>query len=217
MRVLLFLTLITLILSCSEQPLMYEPQTRVQQGVPSGQIELQIDTLFSSWKAFHNDDYQYPIVQLYANQLDNGYFGIRPFQEVDVRNWLTPKNRWLDDYQSITFNFTYILTPSAVNCDFMIVFGRRSPSGGAASFFYRQWCPQSGDTVNVSWTMPVDTIQAATINNTYKDIDYVAIAFASNFLNRDVKDPYSVNTYTSYLSELLITGVRRQDVQGKGE
>ena len=47
MRVLLFLTLITLILSCSEQPLMYEPQTRVQQGVPSGQIGPQIDTLFS--------------------------------------------------------------------------------------------------------------------------------------------------------------------------
>ena len=213
MRVLLFLTLITLILSCSEQPLMYEPQTRVQQDVPSGQIGPQIDTLFTSWKEFDNDPWGGMINSLYSHQLDNGYFGIGPYQIVGARNWFNPKNRWLDDYESITFNFTHILTLSAVYPYFMIEFGMES----SGHVFYREWRPAAGDTTNVSWTMPVDTIQTATICYTYKDIDYVAIGFMRNELSQDVKDPQSVNTYTSYLSELLITGVRRQDVQGKGE
>ncbi len=196
---------------------MFESDTKVGKSVPAAQIGPQIDTLFSSWRDFDNW-YEHSVInELYANQLDNGYFGIEPFEGFGAYNWFTPKNRWLDEYESITINFTYIISPSALLMDFVIDFGIGDPNGTSTTIIYFGWYPQSADTFKVSCTIPMDTIQVITNFYTYLDIDYVAIGFMTNFLNRDVKDPYSVNTYTSYLSELLITGVRRQDIPGKGE
>ena len=211
MRLLAIVILALLVLSCERQPVMFQPDTKVSQSVPAAQIGPQIDTLFSSWKEFDNwREHQSEINELYSHQLDNGCFGIEPFDGFGAHNWLTSEDRWLDAYESITINFTYIITPSALLMDFGIEFGRGSPNGTATFIVYFEWHPQSADTFDVSCTIPMDTIYAITNSYTYQDIDLVAIGFMHNQLNQDAKYPYSVNTYTSYLSELLITGVRRQ-------
>ena len=218
MRVLLFLTLITLILSCSEQPLMYEPQTRVQQGVPSAQIGPQIDTLYTSWKEFENYKEPYPqpvsiIERHYKNQLDNGLFGLPMGEMTYFGNYTSDPEKWAA-YKSITFSFTFVTTGVLDDFSFVIEmfhYDRHDTTG-------HMWTPISrgkwirlgpNDSSHVFSTFYPDSNLYA--GYTYRDMNCMSILYFTNW----GPDSETNLIYSAYVSELLVTAERRQDIPNR--
>ncbi len=196
---------------------MYEPQTRVQQGVPSAQIGPQIDTLFTSWREFENykDPYPQPISIIerhYKNQLDNGFFGLLIGQMTFFSNYTKETEQWAQ-YKSITFSFTFVTTGMFDRFYFMIPFWH---------FDAKQWQWTSiaseghislgpNDSSLVSYTFYLDSIHPP---YTYRDLNCIEIGYYNYW------GPMSETNckYSSYVSELLVTAERRsQEVSGNGE
>jgi len=206
----LIIVIVLLILSCEKQPMTFEPDAKVGQSVPASQIGPQIDTLFTSWKEFDNYPDQWSINNLYANQLDNGYFGLPggyqlPFGRDIHMGWLVP-------YRSITFSFKVITTGAYDQYDFDIGLSHEWSQTGMI-LYYKMIHLQPNDTVHISQTVSLDSLDVFWYPlYSRKDINWMGVRYMSQFHSRDHNQQYGL-----CISELLITGERRPDIPGKGE
>jgi hypothetical protein len=203
MRMLTIVILALLILSCEKQPMIFEPDTKVSQSVPAAQIGPQIDTLFSSWKEFDNTD-PWIINNLYANQLDNGYFGLNGVGR--FHNHLKTTAH-LEQYKSLTFSFQFITNGLGKDygVDFVIA---HHDSSGTYELFYLAQDLNPNDTCQMSCTILLDSIsyKIGSQAYTYRDItDMVIVYGMDSNTNLDHNQPYY-----AYMSELLVTAERRQ-------
>jgi hypothetical protein len=210
MRVLMIIVIALLILSCEKQPMIFEPDTKVSQSVPAGQIGPQIDTLFTSWREFDDDPDQWSINTLYANQLDNGYFGLPggyqlPFSRDIHMGWLVP-------YRSITFSFEVITTGAYNQYDFDIGLTHEWAQTGMI-LYYKMIHLQPNDTVYISQTVSLDSLDAFWYPlYSRKDINWMGVRYMHSHRDRDHHQKYGL-----CISELLVTGERGLDTPGKGE
>ena len=221
MRILTIVILALLILSCEKQPMIFEPDTKVSQSVPAGQIGPQIDTLFSSWREFANDPDPYcmsVLNQHYKNQMDNGLFGILiglypPHNMFLIFGNVTKDTEKWAQYKSLTFSFTFVTTGLFDRYGFMIDFWHYEGGGQWNPIAYSGY-PFIGpnDSTLISYTFYLDSIW--TQYYSYKDLNSMSITYY-NTLMRPKQDTNLI--YSAYVSELLVTGERRQDAQGKGE
>ena len=215
MRTLIILTLTLLVLSCNKQPLKFQPDTKVSRSVPAGQIGPQIDTLFSSWKEFDNTD-PWIINNLYANQLDNGYFGVpnSHFGGWGIRCPKTNENMYL--YKSLTFSFKVITTGLYATFPFILEYNHITiHSGGISSalLFQNFYTVQPNDTACVTWTVPWDSVEVWSQVNR-RDVNRIVIGYLQ--LNPPKTVDHNLK-YEMFISELLVTGERGPDTPGKGE
>ena len=204
MRTLIIVSIVLLILSCEKQPVMFQSDTKVSRSVPVGQIGSQIDTLFSSWKTFDNDPWNGTISNLYANQFDNGYFGLNGVGR--FHNHLKTTAH-LEQYKSLTFSFQFITNGLGKDygVDFVIA---HHDSSGTYELFYLAQDLNPNDTCQMSCTILLDSIsyKIGSQAYTYRDItDMVIVYGMDSNTNLDHNQPYY-----AYMSELLVTAERRQ-------
>jgi hypothetical protein len=220
MRILTIVILALLILSCEKQPVTFEPDTKVSQSIPAGQIGPQINTLFTSWREFENykDPYPQPISIIerhYKNQLDNGLFGLPMGVMTYFGNYTSDPEKWAA-YKSITFSFTFVTTGVLDDFSFVIEmwhYDRHDTTGHIWTPISRgKWIrlgPNNSSHVFATFYPDSDLYEGYT----YRDMNCMSILYFTYW------GPNSETNliYSAYVSELLVTAEQRQDVQGKGE
>ena len=214
MRILTIVILALLILSCEKQPMIFEPDTKVSQSVPAAQIGPQIDTLFSSWREFANEPDPSCMSILnrhYKNQLDNGLFGLPMGTQTVFSNVTKDTEKWAQ-YKSLTFSFTFVTTGLFDQFTISIDLMHYDGTIWIGPIYQNTWRSLGpNDSSRVSCTVNLDS--TCWPNYSYKDLNSMYIGYYNYW--RPESDTNLI--YSAYVSELLVTAERRQDVQGKGE